>query len=873
MGTTPLRLLILEDKEVDAELALHELRRAGYQPEWVRVDDEAGFRQHLGPELDVILADYYQPQFDARQALRILRERGLDIPFIVVSGAIGEDAAATVVRQGAVDYVLKDRLGRLGTAVQNALEQKQLRLREQRAAGELQASQRSYEDLVNTIDGLVWEQSLPGRQLTFVSKKAEAMLGYPVERWLREPGFWLSHIHPDDRAVAASYSDAVVARKGSGESQYRMLAADGRTIWVRDHYSVLVERDQAVTLRGVLVDISSLKRTEEFTRLTAVVAEAANRATHVAEAMQVGVDEICASLGWPVGHVFMVAGDRSSQLEDSGIWHLDDQRFAPLRALTEAHQVRSGEGLVGRALASRRTTTVSDLDTIEGFLRRDVARAAGLNGAVAIPVRMGTDLVAVIEFFAYGAIATDPELIQTLEHVALQLGRVVERERARRALEHQATSDSLTDLPNRVLLGQRLAEAIQTAAGGGTDVTLLLMDLDNFKEINDSFGHQAGDAVLRLVGPRVRDQLRQGDTVARLGGDEFAALLPGAGLDEAVRIAQAILRALEQPVAVEGQLLDVRASIGIAAFPLHGTGAEELLQRADVAMYLAKKSGSSYAVYSPAEDPYDAKRIVLMADLRLALERSELSVFYQPKVNLMEGRLVGLEALARWHHPQRGWVPPAEFIPLAERSGLIKRLTTCVLERVFQDIRAWQRSGKAIPVAVNLSMRDLLDPEFVATLTERLRSFAVDPHCLQLEITETAVMAEPARVLDTMTRLQQLGIRFAIDDFGTGYSSLAYLQRLRVQELKIDRSLVGQMATDSGSATIVRAMVELGHSLGLEVVAEGVEDEATRQMLIACKCETAQGFLISRPLPAEEIERWFSHPVWRPAGQADTAAA
>jgi len=253
-----------------------------------------------------------------------------------------------------------------------------------------------------------------------------------------------------------------------------------------------------------------------------------------------------------------------------------------------------------------------------------------------------------------------------------------------------------------------------------------------------------------------------------------------------------------------------------------------------------------------------------MADLRLALERSELSVFYQPKVNLMEGRLVGLEALARWHHPQRGWVSPAEFIPLAERSGLIKRLTTCVLEHVLQDIRAWQRSGKAIPVAVNLSMRDLVDPEFVATLTQRLRSFGVDPQYLQLEITETAVMGEPARVLDTMTRLQQIGIRFAIDDFGTGYSSLAYLQRLHVQELKVDQSFVGQMATDSGSATIVRAMVELGHSLGLEVVAEGVEDEATRQMLIACKCETAQGFLISRPLPAEEIERWLSHPVWRP---------
>jgi diguanylate cyclase (GGDEF)-like protein len=590
--------------------------------------------------------------------------------------------------------------------------------------------------------------------------------------------------------------------------------------------------------------------------------------------MQVGVDEICGSLGWPVGHAWMVAGDESRQLEDSGIWHLDDQaRFAPLRALTEAHPVRAGEGLLGHALASGRTTIVPDLEVIDRFLRRDAARAAGLKGAVAIPVRVGRDLVAVVEFFAYGVVGTDPELVQTLEHVALQLGRVVERERARGALEHQATYDSLTDLPNRVLLRDRLAEAIHTAPRSKDGVTLLLMDLDNFKEINDSFGHQAGDAILRQVGPRVRDQLRHGDTVARLGGDEFAALLPGAALDDAVRIAGAILRALEQPVAVDGQLLDVRASIGIAAFPQHGAGAEDLLQRADVAMYLAKRSGQSYAVYSPAQDPYDANRIALMADLRQALERSELTVFYQPKVNLMQGRLVGLEALVRWDNPRRGWVPPGEFIPLAERSGLIKRVTTSVLEHVLQDVRAWQRSNKAVPVAVNISMRDLLDPEFVAVLTQRVRSTGVDPHLLQLEITETAVMAEPERVLDTMARLQQLGIRFAIDDFGTGYSSLAYLQRLHVQEIKIDRSFVGQMTTDSGSAAIVRATVELGHSLGLEVVAEGVEDEATRQLLIACKCETAQGFLISRPLPAEDIERWLSHPLWRPSGQADTAAA
>lgn len=862
---TPLRLLLLEDSQADAELTLHELRRAGYEPRYVRVEDEAGFRANLRPDLDLILADYHQPQFDARRALQILREQRQEIPFIIVSGAIGEEVAVAAVREGAADYVLKDRLGRLGTAVQNALEQRALRQREQKSAEELRRSQRIYEDLVNSLDGMVWEQSLPDRRLTFVSKKAEHMLGYPVERWLSEPGFWLAHIHADDRAEVAAYSDAVIARKGSGESQYRMIAADGRRLWVRDHYSVLVEKDRAVKLRGVLVDITSLKRTEEFTRLTAVVAEAANRASQISDVMQVGVDEICTSMGWPMGHVFMVSADQPGQLRDSGIWHLDDpSRFQDLRVMTETQPIRPDEGLVGLALSSGRMATFADLERISGLRRRELARAAGLKGGVAVPVRVGNDLVAILEFLLPVSIQKDPELAQALDQVALQLGRVIERERARRALEHQATHDSLTDLPNRVLLNDRLVDAIRAAKRARTSLALLLMDLDNFKEINDSFGHQSGDVMLCQVGPRLRDQLRPGDTVARLGGDEFAILLPGAGLVDAVGIAGAILKALEQPITVEGQLLDVHASVGIVAFPQHGVTAQDLVQRADVAMYVAKRSGNSYAVYSAEEDPYDAKRVVLMADLRQALERRELLIYYQPKVNLSTGRLVGLEALVRWDHPERGWVPPNEFIPLAEHTGLIKRLTTYVLEQVLQDLRAWQRSKTAVAVAINLSMRNLLDPMFAEELTQQLQAQGVDPKLVQLEITETAVMAEPARVLETMARLRQLGVRFAIDDFGTGYSSLAYLQKLQVQEIKIDRSFVAQMNKDQGSASIVRATIDLGHSLGLEVVAEGVEDAETHDLLLAYKCETAQGYLISRPLPAEEIERWLRHPVWHP---------
>jgi diguanylate cyclase (GGDEF)-like protein/PAS domain S-box-containing protein len=867
----PLRLLILEDQPADAELSVHELRRAGYEPVWVRVDDEAGFRANLHPDLDVILADYQQPQFDGLTALEILRETGLDVPFILVSGALGEEVAAVAVRAGAADYVLKDRLGRLGTTVRNALDQRELRRRERQATQSLRSSQQLYEDLVNSIDGMVWEQALPDRHLTFVSQNAERLLGYPRSRWLEEPGFWLAHIHPDDRDVVASFSDDVVARGASGEAQYRMLASDGRVIWVRDHFRVVVDPDGPGRLRGVVVDITPLKRTEGFTQVMAVVAEAANRASTVDEAMQVGVDEICTRVGWPVGHVWMLAQSQPGTLQGTSIWHLRDaRRYAVFCEVTEGSTVAPSR--VRQVAASGHPAWIPDLSDPE-FSRGTAALAAGLRSAVVVPVLVGTETVALLEFFSEQRGQGDAELTQMLEHVALQLGRVVERARAQRALEHQASYDSLTDLPNRMMLRERLGDAIEGSRLTGRSTTLLLLDLDNFKEVNDTFGHHAGDMLLRQVGPRLRERLRESDTVARLGGDEFAILLPGAGARDATRIAATLLATLQRPMMVEGQTLDVRASIGIATCPDHGADAEVLLQRADVAMYLAKGAGSGHAVYSAEQDPYDADRLVLMADLRQAIELREISIAYQPKVDMASRRITGLEALARWHHPQRGSVPPTEFVPLAERMGLIRTLTNGVLEQVLRQCRVWQDSGIAIPTAVNLSMRDLLDPEFSDWVVDQLTSTGVQSRLLSLEITETAVMGEPARVMETMRSLRELGIGFAVDDFGTGYSSLAYLQRLPVQEIKIDRSFVGQMASDPGSASIVRATVDLGQSLGLDVVAEGVEDMRTWDLLTACRCTTAQGYLISQPLPAGEIEAWLRDPVWRPALAHDRPAA
>src|SRR5438093_3674987 len=571
MTGRPLRLLILEDRPEDAELALRELRRAGFDPSWRRVDDEAGFKANLDPELDLILADYHQPQFDAVRGLKLVQEAGLEIPFVIVSGAVGDDLAVAAVRQGAMDYVLKDRLGRLGTAVKNALEQAELRRR---------------------------------------------------------------------------------------------------------------------------------------------------------------------------------------------------QRLAQA------------------------------------------------------------------------------------------------------ALEHHALHDSLTNLPNRLMLREELDRTI--AGRNRAMVSLLLLDLHNFKQINDSFGNQVGDILLRQIGPRLRERLDVANTVARLGGDEFAILLPAADAAEASRVAHSLLRALERPFLSEEHALEVTASIGIAVCPDHGTAAEPLLQRADVAMYAAKRSGGSYAVYRTEDDPYDARRLLLRGELRGALERRDIILYYQPQIAVATGNVTGLEALARWQHQERGWVPPAEFIPVAERMGLIKPLTAHLIELALTQSRMWEKGGIAIPVAVNVSMRNLLDPRFPQMLEDTIASSGVDASRIKLEITESAVMAEPGRVLETMHRLRSVGVRFSIDDFGTGYSSLSYLQRLPVEEIKIDRSFIAQLAKDEGSAAIVRATIELAGSLGLGVVAEAAEDEATWPRLLQLGCSTAQGYHISRPLPVEEITGWIRG---RSASSADRTAA
>jgi len=444
------------------------------------------------------------------------------------------------------------------------------------------------------------------------------------------------------------------------------------------------------------------------------------------------------------------------------------------------------------------------------------------------------------------------------------LDGIVSREREILRLAYE---DGLTALPNRAMFNEQLGQAVRTAKRANQPLSILVFDMDRFKTINDTLGHPVGDQVLREVGVRVRKALRDSDVVARLGGDEFAVLLTTGSGEAARTVATKILKALEAPLVIDGQPMDMAASIGIARFPEHGEDPSALMRAADVAMYEAKRTKSGYAVYDPAHDERRQEFLTLLGELRHAVETGELVLHYQPKMSLGEGRVTGVEALVRWRHPQRGFIDPAQFIPFAEQTGYISAITRWVLGKAIEQCGVWERIGLRICMSINISARDLqLGDTLVQHVAQALVAAELPAGMLCLEITESALMEDPGSAQSTLRKLRELGIATSIDDYGTGYSSLAYIKQLAVNELKIDRAFVSGMEADRRNAAIVRSTIELGHNLGLSVVAEGVETDHELAELRRYGCDAAQGYYFARPMPAAAFERWLSGVRDKPVG-------
>src|SRR3954454_17080037 len=498
----------------------------------------------------------------------------------------------------------------------------------------------------------------------------------------------------------------------------------------------------------------------------------------------------------------------------------------------------ANDALVAQALALRNRSSFRD-EFYDNF-GYQVASTGALVGLAPI-------VVIVMERSA----ALLPLLLLPLAAVYATAALSLERER-------QALHDMLTGLPNRKLLVQRAREALATATAADTRVALFLLDLDRFKEINDTLGHHVGDALLKLVGRRLAKVVGDGVTVARLGGDEFAVLVTGWTDEQApTDLAQQIRGALAQPFRSEGMSFEIDGSLGIALHPQHGTDVETLLQRADVAMYVAKDRSTGVEIYSPDTDRHSTMRLGLLAELRGALSERRLELHYQPKADLRTGDVVGVEALLRWRHPERGMVPPDDFLPLAEQTALMRHITQFVVDEALRQLAEWWREGLRVQAAVNVCARDLYDRDFADFLLARLEHHGVPPRALMVEVTESVLMADPGRAATTLLSLAAIGVGVSLDDFGTGYSSLVHLKRLPVSEVKIDRSFIMRMDVNDDDAAIVRSIIDLASVLGLRVVAEGVETQDSWDRLSVYGCDAAQGWFLSKAKPPTEITEWL----------------
>ena len=473
------------------------------------------------------------------------------------------------------------------------------------------------------------------------------------------------------------------------------------------------------------------------------------------------------------------------------------------------------------------------------FLRADLTFQASVNGAITVlaPVVIAAadQSVWLIPLLLVPAVA-----VYRAAHVSLEQ-------------EYRARHDHLTDLPNRFSFTELLTTAIRTTPSD-RQVAVLVMDLDSFKELNDTLGHAAGDELLRLVGPRLRTVLPANVVLARLGGDEFAILADGIKhVDNATTLADAVARALEAPFEIENTSIDLHASVGIALFPAHGDSPETLLQHADIAMYVAKRNRSGVEVYAAERNQHSRRRLTILNELRPALQRGELRLYYQPKVDMRTGMARGVEALLRWQHPELGNVPPGEFIALAEHSGFIKQLSEFVVVEAIDQLRAWRAQGINVPIAVNLSAHVLREPHLLRRIVTMIKSSDLPRGALVIELTESSIMSDPDHSGQLLAELAEAGIPLSIDDFGAGYSALSYLSRLPVSELKIDRSFVTHIDTREANRYIVEAVTTLAGKLGITVVGEGIERVAEWQTMAGLGCDVAQGFLVSRALPADEV--------------------
>jgi diguanylate cyclase (GGDEF)-like protein/PAS domain S-box-containing protein len=729
---------------------------------------------------------------------------------------------------------------------------------------QLAAGGHDFRRLIERLPVIVYTAELGERgRWRYVSPQVEEILGFRPEDFVSDPGLWVSLLHPGDRErVLAVETEEHLGNRETTPLEYRIHTRDGRVVWIHDEAVLEADEDRVPVWHGVIYDVSERKQTEgELQRALsqqAVVARLGERAMQNSDPQE--MMEAATEL---IGKV--------EGVHSACIWELArDGRRLNLRAGLEDAVVGAGRRVsasrdshAGAALDTGTHAIVADWNQETRHTMPPVLRVFGAASSLAVVIDGKNRPFGVLDVHAtepHRFSAKDVPFVQAAANV---LADAIERHAADQALRYRVLHDSLTGLPNRLSFVDALGESLDKAAISGSPVGILFLDLDHFKLINDSLGHHAGDALLRAVAPRLRAHLRPGDVVARFGGDEFGILIDRlADEGEALAIADRVASAFTQPFSLDGVDHFVSASIGVAvsrASEERTVNAELLIRDADAAMYRAKEGGRARCVLFDAEMRAGAmRRLEVERELRHAVERDELALHYQPVVNLRSGEITGLEALVRWRHPERGMLDPAEFVSIAEDSGLIEPIGRWVQERACRQTLEWHQlrpDARPLDVAVNLSARQVAHRDLPDAVEEVIARTGLDPVHLRLEITEGVLVEESATAISSLQRLNELGVRLVLDDFGTGYSSLAYLNRFPFHALKIDRSFVEALGIEQEATAIVEAIIGMARALSLEVIAEGVESEVQLSELRRLGCDYAQGHFFHAAMPEREVSR------------------
>jgi diguanylate cyclase (GGDEF)-like protein/PAS domain S-box-containing protein len=721
---------------------------------------------------------------------------------------------------------------------------RELLARSQRSstADQLLAAEAKYRTLVEQLPLVTYIDALTESATSlYASPQVQSLLGYSVDEWLSDPEFFPKLLHPGDRDRILALVAHCNETAEPFEAEYRLIARDGRTVWVQDESLVVQDADgRKLFTQGYLLDITARKEAEQRLAAAHAVARLTAEAETTEEAAPQIVDVVCGALGW----------------ESGAVWLFDPER-------DELTCVASrGELDVSVAdLARRRGTPVSTSQS----------ESSSSDGTYAVPVLSGPEVLGVLAFRGRGMCEPDDEVAGTLAVIASQLAQFIERKRSEQALRHQALHDGLTGLPNRALFHDRVQHTLEQSRRRDEPFALLIMDLDCFKDVNDTLGHHFGDQLLHDLGTRLRECVRKSETVARLGGDEFGFLLPGMDRREAAALVERVQGVLSQSFTVHGMPLEIEASIGIAFYPEHGAGVDELLQHADVAMYVAKRAAARSAVYDADEDRNTRTRLTIGGELRRALEQRELAIFYQPQIELATGLVTGVEAMLGWQHPTHGLLAPEALRPIAERAGLIDGLTRYVVEGALRQRALWQRDGYQWPVAINVSIRSLDREQFAVDLGELLDRWNVPASALKLELTEPAPVTSPSRAAEVVEALRRRGVRVTLDHVGGGQASIAPLRALPLDEMKLDASLVAGIGSSSHDLAIVASTVDLARRLGLDVVADGVDTPELCAELAGLGCHSGQGRHWTAPLPADRLTSWLARRL--AAGDTENQAA